>query len=306
MKLRRTLLLGCLILSTILFVDGISVLARMNRIDRPRDPMKSELGRLEYREDQETPVYNGDSVNVLVLGLDEEEKRSDVVMLFNFLPGQSRVNVLSIARDTKVIARRRTVKFNALIGMGEESLVVDKTEQLTGLPVDYYITVNFKGFREVVDTLGGVELEVPMNMDYDDPEQDLHIHLSKGLQVLDGAKAEQFVRYRKGNRSREGFIDGDIGRIRMQQLFIQEFMHQKVKIKYLPKLYDIFYITKANMKTNIDMGDVSYYIRYMRKDLLQDVRTYTLPGESRYDNHVWYFVHDKKKTEALINAEFFR
>lgn len=306
MKLRRTLLLGCLILSAVLFVDGISVLALMNKRDKPRDPAGTELGRLELREDRDTPAYTGDSVNVLVLGLDEEEQRSDVIMLFNFLPGQSRVNILSIARDTRVTARRKQTKFNALVGTGGERLVADEIEELTGLPVHYYVTVNFRGFREVVDTLGGVEIDVPMNMDYDDPEQNLHIHLTKGLQVLDGAGAEQFVRYRKGNRSGEGFIDGDIGRIRMQQQFVRAFMQQKAKFKYLPKLYDIFYFMKANMKTNIDAGDISYYIRYMKKDMLQDVRTFTLPGESRYYGHVWYFVHDRKKTAELIETEFFK
>jgi len=104
------------------------------------------------------------------------------------------------------------MKINALIGKGGEKMVIDMVEDITGLPVDYYVTLNFKGFREIVDTLGGVEINVPFDMDYDDPYQNLHIHLKKGKQVLDGKKAEQFVRYRKatttGKVMRMGILDG--------------------------------------------------------------------------------------------------
>lgn len=183
-------------------------------------------------------------INVLVLGLDDDEKRSDVIALINYNPDENKMNILSIARDTRVKVNGKYMKINALIGKGGEKMVIDMVEDITGLPVDYYVTLNFKGFREIVDTLGGVEINVPFDMDYDDPYQNLHIHLKKGKQVLDGKKAEQFVRYRKGNHNGEGYEDGDLGRIKMQQLFMREFVNQKLKLKYLLKADEIFYTLK--------------------------------------------------------------
>lgn len=190
--------------------------------------------------DEEEPKNTISYINVLVLGLDDDETRSDVIALINYNPIESKMKILSIARDTRVRVNGKYTKINSLIGKGGEKLVVDMVEEITGLPIDYYITLNFKGFREIVDILGGVEIDVPFDMDYDDPYQNLHIHLKKGKQVLDGKKAEEFVRYRKGNHSGEGYEDGDLGRIKMQQLFIEEFVKQKLKLKYLLKADEIF------------------------------------------------------------------
>jgi len=197
------------------------------------------------------------------------------------------------------------MKINALIGKGGEKMVIDMVEDITGLPVDYYVTLNFKGFREIVDTLGGVEINVPFDMDYDDPYQNLHIHLKKGKQVLDGKKAEQFVRYRKGNHNGEGYEDGDLGRIKMQQLFMREFVNQKLKLKYLLKADEIFYTLKKNMRTNIEIGDIRYFIKDIKNIKTPEINGYTLPGYSRYIGGQWFYIYDKKKTKELIEQNFY-
>ena len=184
-------------------------------------------------------------------------------------------------------------------------MVIDMVEDITGLPVDYYVTLNFKGFREIVDTLGGVEINVPFDMDYDDPYQNLHIHLKKGKQVLDGKKAEQFVRYRKGNHNGEGYEDGDLGRIKMQQLFMREFVNQKLKLKYLLKADEIFYTLKKNMRTNIEIGDIRYFIKDIKNIKTPEINGYTLPGYSRYIGGQWFYIYDKKKTKELIEQNFY-
>ncbi|OQA14530.1 MAG: putative transcriptional regulator YvhJ [bacterium ADurb.Bin363] len=245
------------------------------------------------------------SFNLMLLGLDDEEIRSDVIALLNFNPSTKKINILSVARDTRVKVDKKYGKINALFAKGGEELVAGKIEEITGLKIDYYATLNFKGFREIVDLVGGVEVEVPMDMDYDDPVQKLHIHLKKGRQILNGDKAEEFVRYRKGNHKGEGYEDGDIGRIEAQQLFIKEFIDQKLKPRYILKAGNVFSILKENMKTNIGIGDINFFIREVNNIKLEDIKTFTIPGDSVYKDGVWYYIYDEKKTAEIIEENFF-
>jgi len=256
-------------------------------------------------DEENEPKDSVSYINVLVLGLDDDEMRSDVIALINYSPNENKMNILSIARDTRVKFNGKYTKINSLIGKGGEKTVIDMVEDITGLPVDYYVTLNFKGFREIVDALDGVEIDVPFDMDYDDPYQNLHIHLKKGKQVLDGKKAEQFVRYRKGNHQGEGYEDGDLGRIKMQQLFIEEFVKQKIKLKYLLKANEIFYTLKKNMRTNIEIGDIRYFIRDIKNIKTPVIEGYTLPGYSRYIGSQWFYIYNKKETKKLIEENFY-
>jgi len=246
----------------------------------------------------------GRSVNLLVLGLDDEELRSDVIALINFNPKRKKINILSIARDTRVKNNGKYGKINALISKGGEELVINEVENITGLKIDYYITLNFKGFREIVDVVGGVEIDVPMDMKYDDPVQNLHIDLSKGRQILDGEKSEQFVRFRKGNRKGEGYEDGDLGRIEAQQLFFKEFINQKFKAIYILKAGSIFSILSENMRTNIKISDIDFFARQFSNINIDEINTFTLPGEAVYKNGIWYYIYNAKKTSEMIEDNF--
>ncbi|MFZ5986089.1 MAG: LCP family protein [Bacillota bacterium] len=304
MNFRRSIFYICSVLALILFVDGVFTLYTMNK-EQQNTEFRSkynpiEIVRRNIGQKEEAPQC----LNLLILGLDEEEVRSDVIALLNYRPKEGKINILSIARDTRVKAKGRFMKINALIGTGGERLVVEKVEEITGLPINYYLTLNFKGFREIIDTLGGVEIDVPFDMEYDDPYQNLHIHIKKGKQVLDGAKSEQFVRYRKGNHKGQGYQDGDIGRIKIQQQFIKEFIEQKIKVRYILKANDIFFILKDNMRTNIEISDVNHFIKYIKDIRSDEVKSYTLPGYSSYIGGQWYYIYNKKKTKELIKSYF--
>ena len=305
MRLRKFVLACCMIISVFLFVNGMLILSSESSrlIKNPYgeyEPLKKDHITEEYGTNPNNPV------NLIVRGLDGEEVRSDVILLFNINPGEGKINILSIARDTKVQAKGKTTKMNALIGMGGERLTAEVVGKLTGLPIHYYLTLNFKGFRKLIDTLGGVEFNVPFNMNYDDPEQNLHIHLKKGKQVLNGKKAEQFVRYRKGNISGQGYRDGDIGRINMQQEFIKELIKQKQKLKYLSKIDDVYFILKENMSTNIEIGDIKSHLRDIMNIKYDEIKSFTIPGDSKYINNIWYFVCDEEKTKELVDSNFFK
>lgn len=255
---------------------------------------------------REPIVLEDQPVNLLVMGLDGEETRSDVILLLNYSPKFSKLNILSIARDTRVMDGEESMKINAVYGKGGEKAVARKVEEMTGLYLDYYVVLNFEGFRKLIDTLGGVEFNVPMNMNYDDTEQKLHIHLKKGLQVLDGAKAEQLVRYRKGNREGEGYSEGDIGRIQVQQDFLKALVEQKMKMRYLSKAVDIYLILREYMRTNIEIWDIRQYLSEMKGVGKEGVKAYTLPGEARYIGDVWYFQYSPKELKDIIESSFYK
>ncbi|NLD50341.1 MAG: LCP family protein [Clostridiaceae bacterium] len=303
MNFRRTIFLVCTVFSIGLFSGGVLILSQHKEESKSDLEIRNNPVKIINRNtDNSDEIIS--NVNFLVLGLDEEETRSDVITLINYKPKTGKMKILSLARDTRVKLNGKYMKLNALYGNGGEKLIIEKVEEITGLEIDYYMTLNFKGFREIVDTLGGVEINVPFNMNYDDPEQNLHIHLKKGKQTLNGEKAEQFVRYRKGNLKGQGYKDGDIGRIKTQQQFIHEFVKQKLKMKYLLKADDIFYILKDNMKTNVEMGNIGNFAKIVRGINTEQIQSYTLPGYSSSIDNQWYYIYDRKKTRELINNEF--
>jgi LCP family protein required for cell wall assembly len=287
MKYRVLIFITCTILSLLLFADGLAVLADManmeskllkNRSDKKPTQQESTPKNISNNEEtQNKEIITKESINLLILGLDEEELRSDVILLLNYSLDNGSLNILSIPRDTKVNIKGKPAKINALYAIGGEPLVNDRIKRITGLSADYYIILNFKGFRKIIDTLGGVEFDVPINMDYDDPVQNLHIHLKKGKQILDGKKSEGLVRYRKGNDNKEGYEDGDIGRIKVQQEFLKEIIEQKLKFKYISKADEIFNILKENMKTNIEIRDVKYYLKGIKNFNMIIYSSYTFP-----------------------------
>jgi LCP family protein required for cell wall assembly len=296
-----------MVFSLVLFVEGLFTILNyseknnLNFIDeKEKNYEKKQIVRNIYKR-KDYPEY----INLLLMGLDESEKRADGIMLVNFHPESGKVNILSITRDIMVKSDSgRIYKINALIGLGGEAEIIEKVEKLTTMPVHYYLTVNFKGFREIIDLLGGVEIDVPFDMKYDDPYQNLHISLNKGRQILDGEKAEQYLRYRKGNKTGEGYEDGDLGRIKAQQQFLKEFIKQKLKLKYLFKADDIFFVIKDNVTTNIEIGDVNYYIDCIKKIDVNKVDFYTLPGHPEYIDNQYYYIYDEEKTKEMINNNF--
>lgn len=300
MRPRKFVLIIIGITAIMLFANGVYMLELLAKGAGGIDG-ELRVRRLQYEDHPklEKPV------NILVLGLDEEESRSDVVLLLNYQPAKPALNILSVPRDTLVKVKGEKRKINSIAAYGGEAKLAEVLEKMTGLAVDFFLTMNFKGFREIVDTLGGVEFNVPMCMDYDDPDQNLHIHLQPGFQILNGEKAEQLVRYRKGNRPGEGYHDGDLDRMKIQQEFLKALIEQKLKLKYISKADEIFMLLRQHLKTDIELGDLSYFLRNARPIGPGDIKSFTAPGSSSYIDRTWYYLCDLKKTRALVEKEFF-
>ena len=239
-------------------------------------------------------------INVLVVGVDKDGTRSDVNMLFSLDPKEKTVNLMSIPRDTRVEFKKGSHgKINACIGkQNGEELLIETVKDLTGMPINNFCKVNFEGLRNIIDILGGVEFDVPMDMDYDDPAQDLHIHLKKGKQTLNGADAEGLLRFRKG------YATGDLGRIDMQQAFLKELINQKLSPKYIFKAVPVVKEISKNVETDMSVMYMLIYAWKFRDSDKVEFNSYTLPGAPKMIGGVSYYLCDEAATENLVRTQF--
>lgn len=261
-------------------------------------------------------------VNILVLGVDLEGYRSDTIMLFSYDGYSNRVNVISIPRDTRIMVNGHYQKINSAIGVGYQNVrngidnepeeeLIRQVKELTGLPINYFLTVDFSGFIDVINALGGVDFNVPYDMNYDDPVQNLHIHLKAGQQHLDGKGAHDFVRFRQNNdHSAPGeYVMGDVGRIHWQQEFVKELIRQKTKPQYLSKITEVYDVVAENLRTNFKMQDLLKYIDAIQEMNINQIETYQLPGEAAYlpdenENYISWYICDDRKTLELVHDVF--
>ena len=255
----------------------------------------------------------------LVLGISTDEEGAlltDTIMVASYNPNTQKATLLSIPRDTftgkntkKAVASQ---KINSLYSINEDPQdVLDAVNDLTGLGLEYYVIVKTEGFIQLVDAIGGVTFNVPIDMDYDDTSQDLHIHLKAGEQLLDGDKAEQLVRFRHNNDGTtypEEYGDNDLGRMRTQREFMMAVLKQTAKVENIFKLGEILDVAEQNVTTNINFDVAKDYIPYIVEFNTENLFTATLPGTTPpWDetNGVSIFVADENETEKMIQELFY-
>lgn len=213
---------------------------------------------------------------VLVVGRDRVGMNTDTIMLAMLDGEKNELNVVSIPRDTLVNVSWSVKKINSMYGaLGTEGLV-NGVEDLIGYEIDNYVIVNTYVFQELIDAIGGVYFDVPLNMYYDDPGQNLHIHINAGYQWLSGAQSEQVVRFRQNNDG-TGYPTGDLGRIETQQKFAMALAKQLLSlgnIKNLPELVDI---VVSNTDTDLTSGNMAFYVEEFLKLSSDSIHFYTLP-----------------------------
>ncbi|MDP3057846.1 MAG: LCP family protein, partial [bacterium] len=230
-------------------------------------------------------------INVLVLGADagllpggiKAATRTDTIMVVSYDQVTKVVNVLSLPRDSRVIipGKANLDKITHAHVYGGVALSIKTVELLLDIPIHYYIRGDSSGFRQVVDAIGGVEYEVEADMFYEDPYQDLYINLKKGLQLLNGSKAEQYVRYRN---------DSDIYRIARQQKFLVATFKTLLKPINLLRIDDIVRIGFNSVFTNIGVGDIIKHLGNLSSMNAGNVSWHTAPGKSLLVNGGWYWV----------------
>jgi len=312
MNLRRFYFVLTVILSVFLFISGSGILFYINSMGASEDLVAGSDDENTVSDFLKPFVIGKDPVNFLMMVGDKEEANTDTMMLINFNPTTEKLSILSIPRDTRVnIPGAKIPKVNSLYARkGGEKLVVDAVSSLLGVNIKYYVYFNIATFRKVIDLLGGVDYYVPVDMDYDDPVQNLHIHLKKGQQHLDGKKAEQLLRFRHPNGNRYTkemmkYYDGsDIKRINAQQNFVKELIKQKANILYLPKLNEIIDVVYENLETNITLNEIFKLLKNVSGFNADNVNMFVLPGTSEQIDGIWYYICDKEETDKIVKEYF--
>lgn len=186
-------------------------------------PQEQEGERDPDGQVSSAPQRRENTYTFLLAASDQAGSNADTIMVCTYDTVNQRVGLVSVPRDTLV----REGKINSLYHKGVDSLK-NAVSDMLGIPIDHYITVNIRGFVEIIDAVGGIEFNVPVHMSYDDPTQDLHIHFEPGLQHLTGQEALEVARCRKNsdgsgtypNNVYDAYPDADIGRTRTQQQLI--------------------------------------------------------------------------------------
>lgn len=194
-------------------------------------------------------------INILLLGIDDgdseaaesEPKRTDAIILLSFDPELNKVAVLSIPRDTKVIlpGHQDPDKINAAYAYGGAVMAKQTVANLLRVPIHYYAVANWRGFIDMVDLIGGVDLYVDKDMYYEDPYADLVIDIKHGYQHMDGETAGKYVRFRKDEL-------GDIGRVQRQQKFMKAAAEQMFSMQNVTKLSSLLATLDKYVETDLN------------------------------------------------------
>ncbi len=257
-------------------------------------------------------------IKVLLLGVstDIDSELTDTIMVASYNPNTQKANLLSIPRDTFTGKNKSRAlasqKINALYNMTRDpQKTLQAVNNLTGLDIKYYVLVRTEALIKLVDAIGGVEFNVPINMYYTDKKQDLKIDLKEGIQKIDGNKAEQLLRFRHNNDGTTYPIeygDNDLGRMRTQRDFISATLKQTLKPGNIFKIGQILEIANENLETNLELSFVKDYIPYAVEFNTENMTTATLPGttpDMKDTNNVSIFVADKEATKKLVNSMFY-
>jgi len=250
--------------------------------------------------EQEPAIVDGERTNILLLGTDarpgESQTRTDTIILASIDPELNKVALVSIPRDTRISIKGSSVdKINSANAVGGPQLVAKKVEEIIGEEIDYYVEIDFDGFKKIIDTIGGVDINVDQRM-YK-PTED--IDLKPGQQRLNGRQALAFVRFRD-------YALGDIERTEHQQMFLKALGDELLHAKNIVKLPSLVKVVKENIDTNLRTADMLKMASWAPGFNRESIIAQTLPGyflDKRDENGNMiqsYWVADQDKTEDLL------
>ncbi len=274
-------------------------------------------------------VRNTKVVNFLLIGQDLESWKTDVMMLVNFNMEKGSLNILQIPRDTYVNSDEIRGKINNLMYKKSRAAYEEKQyptvkdrivsgmegtveflEKRLCIQIDGYALINLEGFRNVIDIIGGVSINVPMDMKYEDPDQNLYIDLKAGPQILNGEEAEMFVRFRSD------YVQGDIGRGDAQKIFLAALfkeLTESINISTIPQLVGE---AGKHVTTDLDAAEIVFYAKELMGVDMANVSMMTLPGDAPNSAHYlmrradmitiineYFNVYNKPITEEMFDSE---
>jgi len=247
--------------------------------------------------------------NILFLGVDSNGRmansffgtRSDSIILLNIDKSGESINMISIPRDSKVYlaGKKGSDKINSAHAFGGPVLAVKTIEDTFGIDINNYIVVNYAGVRDFIQAIGGVPINIEKRMYYRDKTAGLIIDLQPGYQVLDAQKAEGYLRFRNDAM-------GDIGRIKRQQWFLQALLDKLKSGKTILKAPELIGILGKNIKTDMNLFDLSNILNLAGELKPENIKIATLPGRPSKYGAVSYWILDADKTQKIINRLIYR
>ena len=267
--------------------------------------LKTSLGH-----DNET-VEKLDKIYCLLLG--QSENLTDTIMLASYDPKTQEAALLSIPRDTFIGDDKNYAsewdKLNAIYQTGVEN-TLKEVRELTGINVQYYLKVDTEALKVLVDEIGGVYFDVPIDMHYTDRRQGLYIDLKAGYQLLDGDKAEQVVRFRHnsdGTTYPYEYGGEDLGRMRTQREFLKALLEQTIENMDISTIFGFLDIAEQYVETNLNFDAIKDYVPYILDFDIDNLKTATLPGVSERSpgTGIWIYTPYEDELQETINELFY-
>lgn len=238
----------------------------------------------------------------LLVASDDGNGNADTIMLMTYDVKSKKIGMVSIPRDTAVRTDRKMPKINAAYNKSIDALK-DEVSHLVGIPIDFYVVVDMKAFVSLVDAVGGVTVNIPVYMYYDDPTQHLSIHYTPGEQFLNGKQALEVARFRK-NGDGTGYKDSDVGRTKMQQTILAALADKVISWNNVTKVNQFINIFTNNVKTDLSKTNIAYFAKEgVKVDLGHDLTGATLPGDGTktYKGYKWCYELNKEESLAILN-----
>ena len=321
---QQKVLLAVAIVLAVALVAVVACQSLFVRPDLEKKPSKAEeQEQIDYGEGT-PPRADGerkseDYYTVLILGRDTGGGgNTDTMLLASYDVTNQKATVMSIPRDTMVNVSWDIKRINSVYnyyGAGEKGIqhLYKEVAQLVGFEPDYQVVVEWDAVGEIVDAMGGVYFDVPRNMNYDDPTQNLHIHQEKGYRLLSGDDAMQVIRYRHDNRVNGktlGYPDGDLGRIATQQAFLKAVVEQLLQVKNLTKLNQFVKVFQNNVETDMTFTNILWFAQQAVFGGLkvENVNFVTMPNtpvscwSRTYQNYQSYVVPNAQELLDLVNS----
>lgn len=245
-------------------------------------------------------ILSYNRINMIIVGCDEIENqgRADTIVLLSISPKTKNVLILSIPRDTRVeIPGRGMDKINHAYAFGGKGLISKTVSSFLDIPINFYVIVDFIRFVNIIDELGGVEINIEKEMHYIDKAGGLNIDLYPGKQILDGEKALQYIRFRHDNL-------GDLGRIKRQQKLVEALINKMMNLDSVTKIPQILEGLKTYLETDIKLQDAVALANLFKRVSQDKFIIETVQGNPVYINGISYLEPDtievQKKVKSLI------
>ncbi|MBQ7986835.1 MAG: peptidoglycan DD-metalloendopeptidase family protein [Clostridia bacterium] len=239
-----------------------------------------------------TDARQSDDFNFLFVGIDKQNN-ADSLMVLSAEDGK--LSGVSFLRETVFIIDGIKASASEIVnGVDGNQRIIDVVKNTLSVPINYYAKVNLTVIEKLVDSVGGIEIDVPIDMEYDDPEQNLHIKIKQGRHTLNGSAACGLLQFRRSNNG-NGY--GDVVRTKMGQEFVKEFINQKLNKEFINKSPEIFKELAENIETNYPVSKLLGDIR-MLSNMKSDI-TFKVFDSASITDDTGFMLYEEENGEVI-------